>query len=50
MSTVLGFDVYGTLVDPFGMEKQLVARFGQLGRAICACGVKNSWNIRSGED
>jgi 2-haloacid dehalogenase len=36
MSTALGFDVYGTLVDPFGMEKQLVARFGELGRAICA--------------
>ncbi len=36
MSTVLGFDVYGTLVDPFGMEKQLVARFGEHGPAICA--------------
>lgn len=35
MSTVLGFDVYGTLVDPFGMERQLVARFGDRGTGIC---------------
>ena len=36
MPTVLGFDVYGTLVDPFGMERQLVALFGDRGRATCA--------------
>ncbi len=36
MPAVLGFDVYGTLVDPFGMEGQLVALFGEHGRAICA--------------
>ena len=36
MPTVLGFDVYGTLVDPLGMERQLVALFGDRGKAICA--------------
>lgn len=36
MPTVLGFDVYGTLVDPFGIERQLVDLFGDLGKAICA--------------
>ena len=36
MAIVLGFDVYGTLVDPFGMERQLVALFGDRGTAICA--------------
>jgi|SRR5215467_6977704 len=36
MPIVLGFDVYGTLVDPFGMERQLVALFGDRGRATCA--------------
>ena len=36
MPLVLGFDVYGTLVDPFGMERQLVAWFGDRGGAICA--------------
>ena len=33
---VLGFDVYGTLVDPFGMEQQLATLFGDRGSAICA--------------
>lgn len=36
MPIVLGFDVYGTLVDPFGMERQLEALFGDRGSAICA--------------
>jgi 2-haloacid dehalogenase len=36
MALVLGFDVYGTLADPFGMERQLVALFGDRGSAICA--------------
>jgi 2-haloacid dehalogenase len=36
MPIVLGFDVYGTLVDPFGMERQLVALFGDRGSTICA--------------
>jgi len=36
MPTVLGFDVYGTLVDPFGTERQLAALFGDRGSAICA--------------
>jgi 2-haloacid dehalogenase len=36
MPTVLGFDVYGTLVDPLGMERQLVALFGDRGKPICA--------------
>ena len=36
MPTVLGFDVYGTLVDLFGMERQLVALFGDRRRPICA--------------
>lgn len=36
MALVLGFDVYGTLVDPFGMEQQLESLFGDRGGAICA--------------
>ena len=36
MPIVLGFDVYGTLVDPFGMERQLATLFGDRGSAICA--------------
>ncbi len=36
MPMVLGFDVYGTLVDPFGMERQLESLFGDRGGAICA--------------
>jgi len=36
MPIVLGFDVYGTLVDPFGMERQLEAACGDRGRAMCA--------------
>src|SRR6516162_5813232 len=36
MPIVVGFDVYGTLVDPFGMERQLIALFGDHGSAICA--------------
>jgi 2-haloacid dehalogenase len=36
MALVLGFDVYGTLVDPFGMERQLESLFGDRGSAICA--------------
>jgi 2-haloacid dehalogenase len=36
MPMVLGFDVYGTLVDPFGMERQLESLFGDRGTAICA--------------
>jgi 2-haloacid dehalogenase len=36
MALVLGFDVYGTLVDPFGMEGQLEALFPDRGRAMCA--------------
>jgi 2-haloacid dehalogenase len=36
MPLVLGFDVYGTLVDPFGMERQLASLYGDRGRAICA--------------
>jgi 2-haloacid dehalogenase len=36
MALVLGFDVYGTLVDPFGMERQLASLFGDRGSAICA--------------
>src|SRR6202034_1445206 len=36
MALVLGFDVYGTLVDPFGMERQLESLFGDRGNAICA--------------
>lgn len=36
MPFVLGFDVYGTLVDPFGMERQLESLFSDQGRAICA--------------
>ena len=36
MPIVLGFDVYGTLVDLFGMERQLIALFGERGSAICA--------------
>jgi 2-haloacid dehalogenase len=33
---VLGFDVYGTLVDRFGMEQQLATLVGDRGSAICA--------------
>ena len=36
MALVLGFDVYGTLVDPFGMERQLESLFGDRGSGICA--------------
>jgi len=36
MPIVLGFDVYGTLVDPFGMERQLESLYGDRGKAICA--------------
>jgi 2-haloacid dehalogenase len=36
MSLALGFDVYGTLVDPLGMEKPLKARFGDRGSAMCS--------------
>lgn len=36
MPLVLGFDVYGTLVDPLGMERQLASRYGDRGSAICA--------------
>jgi len=36
MPIVLGFDVYGTLVDPFGMENQLKCLYGDRGSAICA--------------
>jgi len=36
MPIVLGFDVYGTLVDPFAMERQIVALFGDRGSAMCA--------------
>ena len=36
MPIVLGFDVYGTLVDPFGTERQLEAMFGDRGNAMCA--------------
>jgi len=36
MPPVLGFDVYGTLVDPFGMERQLGTLFGDRGNAISA--------------
>ncbi len=36
MPIVLGFDVYGTLVDPFGMERQLESLYGDRGSAICA--------------
>jgi 2-haloacid dehalogenase len=36
MPMVLGFDVYGTLVEPFGMERQLESLFGDRGAAICA--------------
>jgi 2-haloacid dehalogenase len=36
MPLVLGFDVYGTLVDPFGMERQLGTLFGDRGSAISA--------------
>jgi 2-haloacid dehalogenase len=36
MLLVLGFDVYGTLVDPFGMERQLESLFGDRGTAMCA--------------
>jgi 2-haloacid dehalogenase len=36
MPLVLGFDVYGTLVDPFGMERHLGTLFGDRGSAIAA--------------
>src|SRR5215467_8184294 len=36
MPLVLGFDVYGTLVDPIGMERQLGTLFGDCGSAISA--------------
>jgi hypothetical protein len=36
MPLVLGFDVYGTLVDPLGMERQLGTLFGDRGTAISA--------------
>ncbi|MGO9083847.1 MAG: haloacid dehalogenase type II [Candidatus Sulfotelmatobacter sp.] len=36
MPIVLGFDVYGTLVDPFGTERQLESLYGDRGSAICA--------------
>jgi 2-haloacid dehalogenase len=36
MALVLGFDVYGTLVDPFGMERQLASLSGDRGSDICA--------------
>jgi 2-haloacid dehalogenase len=35
MALAFGFDVYGTLVDPFGMERELESLFGHRGRAIC---------------
>jgi 2-haloacid dehalogenase len=36
MPIVLAFDVYGTLVDPFRMERQLESLYGDCGSAICA--------------
>ena len=36
MTLVLGFDVYGTLVDPFGLQRQLETLFGDRGSAISA--------------
>lgn len=36
MPLVLGFDVYGTLVDPLGMERQLASLCGDRSSAICA--------------
>ncbi|HXM12507.1 MAG TPA: haloacid dehalogenase type II [Terriglobales bacterium] len=36
MPLVLGFDVYGTLVDPFGIEQSLGTVFGDPGSAIAA--------------
>lgn len=36
MPLVVGFDVYGTLVDPLGMERQLESLYGDRGNAICA--------------
>jgi 2-haloacid dehalogenase len=33
---VLGFDVYGTLIDPFGMERQLVCFCGDQAHDLCA--------------
>jgi 2-haloacid dehalogenase len=35
MPIVLGFDVYGTLVDPLGMERRLEALFGDRANAMC---------------
>ena len=36
MPIALGLDVYGTLVDPLEMERQLKALFGDRGSAMCA--------------
>jgi 2-haloacid dehalogenase len=36
MALALGFDVYGTVVDPFGMERELESFFGDRSRTICA--------------
>jgi 2-haloacid dehalogenase len=36
MPIVLGFDVYGTLVDPLGMERRLEALFGDRASTMCA--------------
>src|ERR1700677_3714211 len=36
MPLVLGFDFYGTLVDPFGIEQSLGTVFGDPGSAIAA--------------
>jgi 2-haloacid dehalogenase len=36
MPPVLGFDVYGTLVDPFAMERALESLFRGRGSAVCA--------------
>ena len=36
MPLVRGFDVYGTLVDPFGMERRLGTLFGDRSSAISA--------------
>jgi len=36
MPLILGFDVYGTPVDPFGMERQLGILIGDRGSVISA--------------
>ncbi len=36
MSIVLGFDVYGTLVDPLGLEREMEPLFGDRRKAACA--------------